>query len=158
MVNRIPVLVRRLWIPNTFLQHIIEVTRMNIVARLLGFGVVRGDTRRGRDTPPVEVPDSVTITCPYQEKPRALNFLHSVLFACLLLRIHVDHRFSKFSNRVVTIFDIQIVINGLDTQVYFWSASLILAFSLLFSFLVMCCAVYDQFAVCRGCIVYFVYR
>ena len=70
----------------------------------------------------------------------------------------MDHRFSKFSNRVVTIFDIQIVINGLDTQVYFWSASLILAFSLLFSFLVMCCAVYDQFAVCRGCIVYFVYR
>ena len=82
MVNRIPVLVRRLWIPNTFLQHIIEVTRMNIVARLLGFGVVRGDTRRGRDTPPVEVPDSVTITCPYQEKPRALE-LPAFSFICL---------------------------------------------------------------------------
>ena len=47
-------------------------------------------------------------------------------------------------------FDIQIVINGLDTQVYFQSVSLILAFSLFFSFLVMCCAVYDRIAVCSG--------
>ena len=70
----------------------------------------------------------------------------------------MDHQFSKFSNRTVTIFDIQIVINGLDTQVYFWSVSLILAFSLFFSFVVMCCTVYDRFAVCRGCIVYFVYK
>ena len=30
----------------------------------------------------------------------------------------MDHLFSKFSNRAVTIFDIQIVINGLDTGLF----------------------------------------
>ena len=68
VVNHVTVLVRCLWIPDTFLQHTIEVARMNAVARLLGFGVVHGGTRCGQDTPPVEIPDSATITCPYQEK------------------------------------------------------------------------------------------
>ena len=35
-------LVRRARMPCTVLQHTIEVARMNTVARLLGFGVVRG--------------------------------------------------------------------------------------------------------------------
>ena len=42
VVTHVTVLVRRLWILDTFLQHTIKVTRMNTVARLLGFGVVRG--------------------------------------------------------------------------------------------------------------------
>ena len=46
-----------------------------MVARLLGFSVVRGDTHCIQDTPPVGVPDSVTITCPYQVKVRALELV-----------------------------------------------------------------------------------
>ena len=82
VVTRVTVLVRvcGYWI--RFYNTIFEVARMNTVARLLGFGVVRGDTCCGQDTPPVEVPDSVTITCPYQEKPRALE-LPSFSFICL---------------------------------------------------------------------------
>ena len=80
-----------------------------MVARLLGFSVVRGDMHCIQDTPPVGVPDSVTITCPYQVKVRALEL---PLFSCLQSRIHVDRQLSKFSNHAVTIFDIQIVIMG----------------------------------------------
>ena len=69
----ITVLVRRLRMLDTFLQHTIEVARTSMVARLLGFGVVRGDTCCVQDTPPVGVPDSVTITCPYQVKVWALE-------------------------------------------------------------------------------------
>ena len=70
----------------------------------------------------------------------------------------MGHRLSRFSNRAVTLFDIQIAIKGLDTQVYFRSASLNLTFSLFFSFLVTYCAVYDRFAGCRGRTVCFVYK
>ena len=71
VANCVTVLVRRLWMPDTFLQHTIEVAKTRTVARLLGFGVVWGDMCCGRDTSPVEVHNSATITCPYQEKPRA---------------------------------------------------------------------------------------
>ena len=70
----------------------------------------------------------------------------------------VDHQLSKFSNVAVTIFRYTDCYHGLDTQVYFQSMSLILAFYLFFSFLVTCCAVYDPVAVCSDRIVYFVYR
>ena len=52
-----------------------------------------------------------------------------MLFACLPSKIHVDHRLSRFGNRTVTLFDIQIVIKGLDTGL-FPVCELILAFFL----------------------------
>ena len=70
----------------------------------------------------------------------------------------MDHQFSKFSNHAVTIFNIQIVIMGW-TQVYFWSASLILDVFFVLSFLcVTYYAVYDRVMVYHGHVVYFVYR
>ena len=81
VVTRVTELVRRLWIPDMFLQHTIEVARIK-VARLLGFGVIYGGTHCGWDTPPVEVLDSATSTCPYQEKFQALE-LPAFGFICL---------------------------------------------------------------------------
>ena len=46
VVTRVTELVRRLWIPDMFLQHTIEVARIK-VARLLGFGVIYGGTHCG---------------------------------------------------------------------------------------------------------------
>ena len=51
-------------------------------SQAVGFSVVRADMRYGRDTPPVEAHNSVTITCLYQEKPRALG-LPSLGVICL---------------------------------------------------------------------------
>ena len=66
VLNRRTVLVRRLCVPGTLLQHTIEVARTRMVARLsVGFGVIRTDTRYGRDTSPVEAHNSTTITCLY---------------------------------------------------------------------------------------------
>ena len=70
--------------PDTFLQHTIEVARTKAVTRLLDLDVVHGGKRCGQDTPSIKGPDSATITCPYQAKVQALELptsSHIFLFA-----------------------------------------------------------------------------